>query len=53
MQTESIDLVEQSKSDRAPRMFKREGKSNSLLDSDGLPYVGQVSLFSVYLYFHL
>lgn len=40
-QTEFIDLVEQSKSDRAPRMFKREGKSNSLLDSDGLPYVGQ------------
>uniref|UniRef100_A0A5B7BLJ7 DNA-directed RNA polymerase subunit beta n=1 Tax=Davidia involucrata TaxID=16924 RepID=A0A5B7BLJ7_DAVIN len=44
-QTETIDLSEQSaKSDRSQRMFRRSNldKSvHSLIDSDGLPYVGQ------------
>ena len=42
MQTESIDLAE--KNSRKTRMFRRDGKSSKLLiDSDGLPHVGQVS----------
>ncbi|KAA8537344.1 hypothetical protein F0562_026969 [Nyssa sinensis] len=44
-QTETIDLSEQSgKSDRSQRMFRRSNldKSvHSLIDSDGLPHVGQ------------
>ncbi|XP_058226020.1 DNA-directed RNA polymerase I subunit 2 [Rhododendron vialii] len=44
-QTETIDLAEQgSKSSRSHRMFRRSNldKSvSSLIDSDGLPYVGQ------------
>ncbi|KAL1817703.1 hypothetical protein ACET3Z_020277 [Daucus carota] len=39
-QTESIDLAE--KNSRKTRMFRRDGKSSKLLiDSDGLPHVGQ------------
>ncbi|KAM3323354.1 DNA-directed RNA polymerase I subunit 2 [Capsicum chacoense] len=44
-QTETIDLTEQSvKSDRAQRLFRRSNldkSSHRLIDSDGLPYVGQ------------
>ncbi|KAK4379648.1 hypothetical protein RND71_001510 [Anisodus tanguticus] len=44
-QTETIDLTEQSaKSDRAQRLFRRsilDKSSHQLIDSDGLPYVGQ------------
>ncbi|CAN4080495.1 unnamed protein product [Withania somnifera] len=44
-QTETIDLTEQSaKSDRAQRLFRRSNldkSSHQLIDSDGLPYVGQ------------
>ncbi|KAK2634349.1 hypothetical protein Ddye_029141 [Dipteronia dyeriana] len=44
-QTETIDLsTESNKSDRSQRMFRRnkDDKSvHSLIDSDGLPYVGQ------------
>ncbi|XAR63561.1 DNA-directed RNA polymerase [Bertholletia excelsa] len=44
-QTETIDLAEQSgKADRAQKMFRRsnlEKSTHSLIDSDGLPYVGQ------------
>ncbi|XP_031127210.1 DNA-directed RNA polymerase I subunit 2 [Ipomoea triloba] len=44
-QTETIDLAEQSvKSDRSQKMFRRsnlEKSSHHLIDSDGLPYVGQ------------
>ncbi|XP_009623390.1 DNA-directed RNA polymerase I subunit 2 [Nicotiana tabacum] len=44
-QTETIDLTEQSaKSDRAQRVFRRsylDKSSHQLIDSDGLPYVGQ------------
>nr|XP_018632653.1 DNA-directed RNA polymerase I subunit 2 isoform X3 [Nicotiana tomentosiformis] len=46
-QTETIDLTEQSaKSDRAQRVFRRsylDKSSHQLIDSDGLPYVGQVT----------
>lgn len=49
VQTETIDLSdENNKSDRGQRMFRRSNvdkSANSLIDSDGLPYVGQVSLF--------
>lgn len=45
-QTETIDLSNESnKSDRGQRMFRRnkDAKSmHSLIDSDGLPYVGQM-----------
>ncbi|XP_050232672.1 DNA-directed RNA polymerase I subunit 2 [Mercurialis annua] len=45
-QTETIDLSEEgSRSDRAQRMFRRSNldkSSHSVLDSDGLPYVGQI-----------
>lgn len=44
-QTETIDLTEQSsKSDRSQRIFRRSNldkSSHHLIDSDGLPYVGQ------------
>ncbi|KAH0784383.1 hypothetical protein KY290_003981, partial [Solanum tuberosum] len=44
-QTETIDLTEQSaKSDRAQRLFRRSNldkSSHQLIDTDGLPYVGQ------------
>lgn len=44
-QTETIDLAEQSrKSDNAGRIFRRSNldkSSHHLIDSDGLPYVGQ------------
>ncbi|XP_049368745.1 DNA-directed RNA polymerase I subunit 2 [Solanum verrucosum] len=44
-QTETIDLTEQSaKSDRAQRLFRRsklDKSSHQLIDTDGLPYVGQ------------
>lgn len=47
LQTETIDLTEQSaKSDRAQRLFRRSNldkSSHQLIDSDGLPYVGQVT----------
>lgn len=47
LQTETIDLSEQSgKSDRAQRMFRRSNTDKSVhpwIDSDGLPYVGQVN----------
>lgn len=46
LQTESIDLAEEkSKSERASRVFRRSNldkKSHAFIDSDGLPYVGQV-----------
>lgn len=46
LQTETIDLSElSSKSDRAQRMFRRSNTDKSVhpwIDSDGLPYVGQV-----------
>lgn len=45
-QTETIDLSdENNKSDRGQRMFRRSNvdkSANSLIDSDGLPYVGQM-----------
>ncbi|XP_027354375.1 DNA-directed RNA polymerase I subunit 2 isoform X2 [Abrus precatorius] len=45
-QTETIDLTEQgSRSDRSLRMFKKSNVEKSAcpsLDSDGLPYVGQM-----------
>ncbi|KAK8999062.1 hypothetical protein V6N11_070240 [Hibiscus sabdariffa] len=45
-QTETIDLCEgKSKSDRGQRIFKREHSDkaiSSFVDSDGLPYIGQV-----------
>lgn len=43
-QMESIDLADQSnREDRAQRMFRRgsDKKFHSLIDSDGLPFVGQ------------
>lgn len=44
-QTESIDLSDQKgKSDRSQRLFRRSNTDkshHSLIDSDGLPYVGQ------------
>ncbi|XP_052192678.1 DNA-directed RNA polymerase I subunit 2-like [Diospyros lotus] len=44
-QTETIDLTEQSgKADRGQRIFRRSNldkSAHSLIDSDGLPYVGQ------------
>ncbi|XP_055817802.1 DNA-directed RNA polymerase I subunit 2 isoform X2 [Solanum dulcamara] len=47
-QTETIDLTEQSaKSDRAQRLFRRSNldkSSHQLIDSDGLPYVGQANI---------
>lgn len=57
LQTETIDLTEQSaKSDRAQRVFRRsylDKSSHQLIDSDGLPYVGQVRgcLFFFIFYF--
>lgn len=66
LQTETIDLSdENNKSDRSQKFFRRSNvdkSANSLIDSDGLPYVGQVSLFvsilatcliSLFLYFSL
>ncbi|XP_057976334.1 DNA-directed RNA polymerase I subunit 2 isoform X2 [Malania oleifera] len=45
-QTETIDLAEQkSKLDRSQRVFRRSNidkSAHSLIDSDGLPYVGQM-----------
>ncbi|KAJ6341096.1 hypothetical protein OIU78_009299 [Salix suchowensis] len=45
-QTETIDLSDEgSKSDRSHRRFRRSNtdrSSHSLIDSDGLPYVGQI-----------
>ncbi|KAE8670626.1 DNA-directed RNA polymerase I subunit RPA2-like isoform X2 [Hibiscus syriacus] len=45
-QTETIDLCDgKSKSDRGQRIFKREHSDkaiSSFVDSDGLPYIGQV-----------
>ncbi|KAF2300843.1 hypothetical protein GH714_017757 [Hevea brasiliensis] len=47
-QTETIDLSEEgSRSDRDQRMFRRSNIDKSLqsvIDSDGLPYVGQVNI---------
>lgn len=47
-QTETIDLADDgSKSDRSQKMFRRnrDNKSmHSVIDSDGLPYVGQVCM---------
>ena len=52
LQTETIDLSdENNKSDRGQRMFRRSNvdkSANSVIDSDGLPYIGQVSLFSLF-----
>lgn len=46
VQTETIDLSDQSsRSERSQRMFRRSNvdkSMQSLIDSDGLPYVGQV-----------
>jgi hypothetical protein len=51
MQTESIDLSDQSnRSERSQRIFRRSNidkSMHSLIDSDGLPYVGQVGLLFV------
>jgi hypothetical protein len=48
MQTETIDLSNQSnRSERSQRIFRRSNvdkSMHSLIDSDGLPYVGQVGL---------
>ncbi|KAJ7982372.1 DNA-directed RNA polymerase subunit beta [Quillaja saponaria] len=45
-QTETIDLTDQgSRSDRIQKVFRRSNidkSSHSLIDSDGLPYVGQM-----------
>lgn len=45
-QTETIDLSDQkSRSDRSRKFFRRSNlNKNSSIDSDGLPYVGQVSI---------
>ena len=54
LQTETIDLSdENNKSDRGQRMFRRSNvdkSANSVIDSDGLPYIGQVSLFPSFGY---
>lgn len=48
LQTETIDLAEESsRSDRSSKTFRRstvDQSSHSLIDVDGLPYVGQVDL---------
>lgn len=54
-QTETIDLSEQSgRSSRSQKLFRRSNIDKSVrshIDSDGLPYVGQVSLiFCVILF---
>ncbi|KAF8403657.1 hypothetical protein HHK36_011761 [Tetracentron sinense] len=44
-QTETIDLEQSGKSDQALKMFARSNADksmHSLIDSDGLPYVGQI-----------
>lgn len=47
-QTETIDLSDQgNRSSRSQKMFRRSNidtSVRSIIDSDGLPYVGQVSL---------
>ena len=54
-QTETIDLTEQSsRSDHSQKIFRRSNVNKSMhstIDSDGLPYVGQVGLvfYSSYL----
>lgn len=51
MQTETIDLSNKSnRSERSHRIFRRSNvdkSMHSLIDSDGLPYVGQVGLLFV------
>lgn len=46
LQTETIDLAEQNtKADRSRRSFGRSNvdkSTHNLIDSDGLPFVGQV-----------
>lgn len=54
-QTETIDLSDNAnKVDRGQKLFRRnrDAKSlHSMIDSDGLPYVGQVShMFSTFFF---
>ena len=56
MQTETIDLTEEgSRSDRSQKEFKRSAldrSADSLIDVDGLPYIGQVhDFFGLDLFF--
>lgn len=52
VQTETLDLSDQSsRSERSQRMFRRSNVDKSMhssIDSDGLPYVGQVGLVFFY-----
>lgn len=52
VQTETIDLSDQgSRSERSQKMFRRsdvDKSMHSLIDSDGLPYVGQVVSVSLF-----
>lgn len=44
LQTESIDLADRLEKSNPLQIFARraDGSTNSLIDSDGLPYIGQV-----------